>query len=68
MTDVLFLIGTLVAFGVLVLLLRGCEMIVGSEPLTIDTVPVDPDQVDPDQVDPETADPALDAAMSGATP
>ena len=65
MTDVLFLIGTLVAFGVLVLLLRGCEMIVGSEPLTIDTVPVDPDQVDPDS---HRTDPALDAAMSGATP
>ena len=31
MTDVLFLIGTVVAFGVLVLLLRGCEKIVGSE-------------------------------------
>ena len=55
MTDVLFLIGTVVAFGVLVLLLRGCEMIVGSEPLTIDTVPVDPDQVDRPI---ETADPA----------
>ena len=33
MTDVLFLLGTVLAFGVFVLLLRGCEKIVGVEPL-----------------------------------
>ena len=62
MTDVLFLIGTVVAFGVLVLLLRGCEKIVGSEQLTVDAVPADPDQAHPDQTDSP-----LDAELSGAT-